>query len=133
MVPWDSARAPSATSRASATAWEVSTLPATTAAGGRGSSSDGAGTRSSIGVRKPSLSGSGSPIRQRSAYITAARTTGRGALALPGSMPLVPEKSIRRRPAPGSRRTWMRWPSSMTTLWAPGASRASRRSSAPAV
>ena len=58
---------------------EVSTLPATTAAGGRGLSIDPAGIKSCKGVRHPSLSGISASTSVRKTYRTAAVVTAIGA------------------------------------------------------
>ena len=94
MVPWDAARAPSAPYKASTMHCEVSTLPATTAAGGTGFSIDPGGTRIESGRRQPSLSGMSASISVRKTYSTAAVQTASGALKLPALWADVPAKSI---------------------------------------
>ncbi len=74
--------------------WEVSTLPATTAAGGSGASREPGGTTMSSGRRQPSLRGMSSATRVRKTYRTAALTTEKGALKLLGSWADVPVKSM---------------------------------------
>src|SRR5690606_10278396 len=74
-------------------AWEVSTLPATTAAGGSGASMDPGGTTIVRGRRHPSLRGMSSATRVRKTYRTAALTTANGALKLVDSWADVPVKS----------------------------------------
>ncbi len=74
-------------------AWEVSTLPATTAAGGSGASIEPGGTTMRSGRRQPSLSGMSSSTRVRKTYRTAALTTANGALKLVASCGDVPVKS----------------------------------------
>jgi hypothetical protein len=73
--------------------WDVSTLPATVAAGGRGASSEPSGMMTSIGRRQPALSGISSSTSVRNTYNTAACTTAGGALKLLASSALVPVKS----------------------------------------
>ncbi len=77
------------------TACEVSTLPATVAAGCAGASIEPSGTLISRGVRQPLLSGMSSATRVRNTYSTAAVTTDFGALKLPGCWGEVPVKSTR--------------------------------------
>jgi len=84
---------------------EVSTLPATTAPGGTGSSSDRGGTTIASGRRQPALSGIGSAISVRNTYSTAASVTARGALKLLSSCGDVPVKSTVAVPAPWSTAT----------------------------
>ncbi len=84
----------SAPSSALVTLCEVSTLPATTAAGGRGLSMQPSGTITSSGFRQPALSGMSSSTSRRKTYSTAAIVTALGALKLLGSWPLVPVKSM---------------------------------------
>jgi hypothetical protein len=57
IVPCEAASAPSAPYSASTMHCEVSTLPATTAAGGTGFSMDPGATRIDSGLRQPSFSG----------------------------------------------------------------------------
>ena len=76
---------------------DVSTLPATTAAGGTGSSIDPGGTTICSGRRQPAFSGMGSAISVRKTYRTAAIVTARGALKLLACCGEVPVKSTRRR------------------------------------
>ncbi len=78
---------------------EVSTLPATTAAGGAGSSIELAGMRISSGRRHPAFSGIGSASSVRNTYSTAAVVTARGALKLSGCCAEVPVKSTQALPA----------------------------------
>ncbi len=89
-------------------AWEVSTLPATTAAGGSGASMDPCGTTMSRGRRQPSLSGMSSATRVRKTYRTAALTTAYGALKLVASCGEVPVKSTVAERLRRSTRTWTR-------------------------
>ncbi len=93
MVPEPSAWTPSAAYSAPVTAWEVSTFPATVAAGKTGASIEPSGIRTSTGLRQPLLSGMSSATRVRKTYRTAAITTELGALALPGCWGEVPAKS----------------------------------------
>jgi len=78
---------------------EVSTLPATTAPGGAGSSSVPGGTTMVSGRRHPALSGIGSVMRVRNTYSTAATVTARGALRLLACCADVPVKSTHAVPA----------------------------------
>jgi hypothetical protein len=75
--------------------WEVSTLPATTAAGYSGASMEPFGMTISIGLRQPSFIGIASSTRVRKTYSTAARQTADGALKLLSSCIEVPVKSMR--------------------------------------
>ena len=75
--------------------WEVSTLPATTAAGYRGRSIEPSGMITSSGLRQPAFSGISSSTSVRKTYSTAAMQTAAGALKLSGSCGEVPVKSIR--------------------------------------
>ncbi len=86
-------------------AWEVSTLPATTAAGGSGASIEPDGTMMSSGRRQPSLSGMSSATSVRKTYSTAALTTAEGALKLVASCAEVPLKSMVARRSVRSTRT----------------------------
>ena len=72
---------------------EVSTLPATTAAGGTGFSIEPGGTRSVSGRRHPSFNGKSASTSARNTYSTAAVHTASGALKLPGRCGEVPAKS----------------------------------------
>jgi hypothetical protein len=65
IVHWLAASTPSAPNRALVTQVEVSTLPATTAAGGSGASRLPGGMITSSGLRQPALSGMSSSTRQR--------------------------------------------------------------------
>ena len=96
--------------------WEVSTLPAATAAGATGSSSEPRGTTMSSGSRQPSLSGMGRSINVRNTYSTAAMHTARGALKLLTSWAEVPVKSTRARliARSMSTRTAITWPLSIS-------------------
>ena len=94
MVGWLPAITPSAPYSALVMQLEVSTLPATTAAGGRGLSMEPSGMITRSGLRHPALSGMSSSTRVRNTYSTAAMHTARGALKLLGSCALVPPKSI---------------------------------------
>ena len=76
---------------------EVSTFPAATAAGVRGSRSDPGGITSSSGSRQPSFSGIGRSMSVRNTYSTAAVHTARGALKLCAPSGEVPVKSTRAR------------------------------------
>ncbi|EWS52550.1 hypothetical protein X551_04663 [Methylibium sp. T29] len=70
-------------------------MPATTAAGGRGFSSEPSGTTTRSGFRQPALSGMSSPTSVRKTYSTAAIVTDFGALKLPSSCwALLPLKSM---------------------------------------
>jgi hypothetical protein len=95
---------------------EVSTLPATTAPGGAGSSSEPGGTTIVSGRRHPALRGIGSSISVRNTYSTAANVTARGAFKLLGCCAEVPVKSTTAAPASWS--TWtlttMAWPLSIS-------------------
>ena len=83
---------------------EVSTLPATTALGQRGSSIEPGGTTIESGRRQPALSGIGSSINVRNTYRTAATVTARGALKLLSCCAEVPVKStMARTPRRGRR------------------------------
>src|SRR5690349_23618620 len=82
MVPCEAASTPSAPYSASVTHCEVSTFPATTAAGYRGRSMQASGMRTSSGFRQPALSGMSSPTSVRKTYRTAAIETAEGALKL---------------------------------------------------
>src|SRR5439155_22322062 len=73
---------------------DVSTLPATTDAGGRGLSIEPSGMITLIGFRQPALSGISSSTRVRKTYSTAAMQTAVGALKLFSSCADVPVKSI---------------------------------------
>ena len=75
-------------------AWEVSTLPATTAAGYTGASIEPSGITSRSGRRQPSLSGMSVATSVRNTYSTAAVTTEDGALKFVASCGDVPVKSI---------------------------------------
>ena len=76
------------------TTWEVSTLPAATAAGYRGESMVPGGMITLSGCRQPELSGMSSSTRVRNTYSTAAMATLDGALKFPASWGEVPVKSI---------------------------------------
>jgi len=93
-VPDPSAITPSAAYRAPVTTWEVSTLPAATAAGYRGESMVPSGMITFSGCRQPELSGMSSSTRVRKTYSTAAMATLDGALKLSSSWGEVPVKSI---------------------------------------
>src|SRR5713226_6628102 len=73
---------------------DVSTLPATTDAGGRGLSIDPVGIITVSGLRQPALSGMSSSTRVRNTYNTAAVHTAVGALKLLASCGDEPVKSI---------------------------------------
>ena len=73
---------------------EVSTLPATTAAGATGFSIEPSGTRIASGRRQPSFSGMSESTSVRNTYSTAAVQTANGALKLPACCGEVPSKSI---------------------------------------
>src|SRR3954465_2660175 len=73
---------------------EVSTLPATTEAGGRGLSIEPSGMITFSGLRQPALSGMSSLTRVRNTYSTAAKQTADGALELLASWDEVPVKSM---------------------------------------
>ena len=72
---------------------EVSTLPATTLAGGLGRSMQPPGMTTSIGFRQPALSGMSSSTSMRNTYSTAAMHTAVGALKLLACCGEVPVKS----------------------------------------
>jgi len=95
---------------------EVSTLPATTAPGGAGSSSEPGGTTIVSGRRQPALSGIGSSISVRNTYSTAATVTARGAFRLLACCGDVPVKSTTAVPAPRSTvtPTAIAWPLSIS-------------------
>ncbi len=86
--------APSAPYSASTMHCEVSTLPATTAAGATGLISEAGGTRISSGRRQPSFSGMSASTSVRKTYSTAAVQTASGALKLPPDCAEVPLKSM---------------------------------------
>ena len=69
---------------------DVSTFPATTAAGYSGASIDLSGIRISIARRQPSFMGMSESTSVRKTYITAARHTALGALKLERDWGLVP-------------------------------------------
>ena len=94
IVHWPAAITPSAPYSALVMQLEVSTLPATTDAGGSGLSIECAGMTTFSGFRQPALSGMSSSTRVRKTYSTAAIVTAFGALKLFGSCALVPVKSI---------------------------------------
>ncbi len=94
IVPDPSAITPSAAYSAPVTTWEVSTLPAATAAGYSGDSMVPGGMITVIGCRQPELSGMSSSTRVRNTYSTAAMATLDGALKLSCSCAEVPVKSI---------------------------------------
>jgi hypothetical protein len=85
---------PRAAYSAPVTAWEVSTLPAATAAGYRGLSIVSGGIMTSSGSRQPAFSGISSSTSVRNTYSTAAMATLDGALKLLLSCGDVPVKSI---------------------------------------
>jgi hypothetical protein len=72
---------------------DVSTLPATTDAGGLGLSMEPAGMMTLMGLRHPALSGMSSLTRVRNTYRTAAMHTAVGALKLLVCCGEVPVKS----------------------------------------
>jgi hypothetical protein len=82
IVHWLDAISPSAPYSALVTHIDVSTLPATTAAGGRGLSMQPSGTMTSSGFRQPAFSGMSSSTSVRNRYSTAAIVTAFGALKL---------------------------------------------------
>ena len=82
MVGWLPAITPSAPSSALVMQLEVSTLPATTEAGGLGLSMEPVGMMTLSGLRQPALSGMSSSTSMRNTYSTAAMHTARGALKL---------------------------------------------------
>ena len=82
IVHWLDAIAPSAPYSALVMQVEVSTLPATTDAGGCGFSIEPSGMMTSSGFRQPALSGMSSATRVRKTYSTAAMQTAVGALKL---------------------------------------------------
>ena len=86
--------APSAPYSALVMHCEVSTLPATTDAGGCGFSIEPSGTITRSGFRQPAFSGMSSPTSVRNTYSTAAMHTAVGALKLLGSCGDVPVKSM---------------------------------------
>ncbi len=112
MVHWLPAEMPRAPSRALVTQVEVSTLPATTEAGGSGFSMEPGGMMTCSGLRHPAFRGMSSSTRQRKTYSTAAMHTAVGALKLFGCWGEVPVKSITalRRAASMRTATWMRAP-----------------------
>ena len=80
---------------------DVSTLPATTLAGGLGRSIDPSGITTSIGFRQPAFSGMSSSTSMRNTYSTAAMHTAVGALKLLSCCGDVPVKStLAERAAP---------------------------------
>src|SRR3546814_4714019 len=80
MVPWLEPITPSAPYSALVMHIDVSTLPATTAAGYRGFSIEPSGMMICNGLRQPLLSGISSSTRVRNTYRTAAMHTDEGAL-----------------------------------------------------
>ena len=94
MVHWLAAITPSAPYSALVMQVEVSTLPATTEAGGFGLSMEPSGMMTLSGLRQPALSGMSSSTSVRNTYNTAAIQTAVGALKLLACCAEVPEKSI---------------------------------------
>src|ERR1700722_7708003 len=94
MVPCDEPMLPSAPYKALVMQDEVSTLPATTAAGYRGLSMEPSGMTMFNGFRQPALSGISSSTNGRNTYRTAAVQTAEGALKLLDCCGDVPVKSI---------------------------------------
>src|SRR5687768_4697341 len=94
MVHWLAAITPSAPYSALVMQVEVSTLPATTEAGGFGFSMEAAGMITFSGFRQPALSGMSSSTSVRNTYSTAAMHTAVGALKLLVCWGEVPVKSI---------------------------------------
>ena len=86
-----------AASTASATRWLVSTLPATTACGGRALTSEPSGARISRGAYVPAHAGTSSGSRTRRAKKHADRVTASGQLTLPSTASAVPARSITAR------------------------------------
>ena len=83
---------------------EVSTLPATTEAGGCGFNIEPSGMMTLSGARHPALSGMSSSTKLRNTYNTAAMHTAVGALKLLASWAEVPVKSISALRCAGSTR-----------------------------
>src|SRR3546814_14147942 len=100
MVPWLAASTPSAPYSALTMHMDVSTLPATTEAGGFGRSIEPSGTMMSSGFRQPAFSGMSSSTMVRNTYSTAATAMALGALQLLSNFPDEPVKS------PTPRRAW---------------------------
>src|SRR5258708_30139593 len=94
MVHWLAAMTPRAPNKAFVTQVDVSTLPATTAAGDRGFSIQPSGRMICSGLRHPAFSGISSSTRVRHTYKTAAVGIARGALKLFVDWGLVPLQSI---------------------------------------
>jgi hypothetical protein len=94
IVHWPAAITPSAPYSALVMQVEVSTLPATTDAGGFGLSIEPSGMITFSGFRQPALSGMSSLTSVRNTYSTAAMHTAVGALKLFSCCGEVPVKSI---------------------------------------
>src|SRR5688572_11478208 len=94
MVHWLAAITPSAPYSVLVIQVDVSTLPATTDAGGFGLSMEPGGMMTLSGFRQPALSGMSSSTRVRKTYSTAAMHTAVGALKLLLCCGDVPVKSI---------------------------------------
>ena len=111
IVPWPSAW-PNARSTRSATRELVSTLPATTAAGGRASSSVPGSVITFTGRCAPALAGMSGSVSTRTANRQALRVTASGQLRLPRSCAALPVKSsVSSSPAIVARRRSSRSPS----------------------
>ena len=109
---------------------EVSTLPATTEAGGFGLSIEPSGMMTFSGFRQPALSGMSSSTSVRNTYSTAAMQTAVGALKLLVCCAEVPVKSIsalRARAASTRIATWICAPLSSGSVNAPSFSRVMTR------
>ena len=108
---------------------EVSTLPATTEAGGFGFSIEPGGMITSSGLRQPALSGMSSSTSVRNTYSTAAMHTAVGALKLLVCCAEVPVKSTTALRACASTRiaTWICAPLSSGSVNAPSLSRVMTR------
>ncbi|MNM86251.1 hypothetical protein D3C81_983960 [compost metagenome] len=89
----DAPATPSAPNSAFVTHWDVSTLPATTAAGYLGLSIEPSGMMTSSGFRQPAFRGMSSSTRLRNTNSTAAMQIDDGALKLFGNCADVPVKS----------------------------------------
>ncbi len=92
IVPWPSARPKAARTR-SATRLEVSTFPATTAAGGRALSSEPSGAITVTGRYAPAVGGMSGSVSTRTANQQALRVTESGQLRLPSCCSAEPVKS----------------------------------------
>src|SRR5690606_35632002 len=104
MVPWLAASTPNAPYKALTMHMDVSTLPATTDAGGSGFNMEAGGITILIGLRQPALSGISSFTSVRKTYSTAATAIDAGALKLLVNCADEPVKST----VTDSRSSWIR-------------------------